>query len=94
MGQLDCNLLFRRLVGLNVEYGQPIRNSAVFSENRERLLKYGKAVQSYSCHPNSAGCPGNFRVVEKVVYTPRVWKAKQRILCGFCQGHGRKATPV
>jgi len=42
-----------------VEYGQPTRNSAVFSENHERLLKYGKAVQSYPCHPNSARCPGN-----------------------------------
>jgi hypothetical protein len=36
MEQLDCKLLFRRFVGLNMD--DPVWDVTVFTKNRERLL--------------------------------------------------------
>jgi hypothetical protein len=41
MEQLDYNLLFRWIVGMEID--EPVRNPAVFTKNRERLLNQALA---------------------------------------------------
>ena len=91
MGQLDYNLLFRRLVGLNMD--NPFGTARGFRRTGSGCSNTGKQFRATPALPILQDAPQSL-VVDKVVYTRGTWKAKWRILCGFCQEYGRKAAPV